>query len=97
MVVREAIEALVLHAGAVRSAHGRRAVVHARVQDGLAGASWPAFDAEVAKADEITVPVQVNGKVRGRLTVPAATSESELESAGARRSGGAGAHQPGRR
>ena len=40
-------------------------------QDGLAAASWPAFDAEVAKADEIVVPVQVNGKVRGRLTVPA--------------------------
>ena len=45
---------------------------------GCATASWPSFDAEVAKADEIVVPVQVNGKVRSRLTVPADTSESEL-------------------
>jgi leucyl-tRNA synthetase len=48
-------------------------------QDGLTAATWPSFDAEVAKAEEITVPVQVNGKVRARLTVPASTSESELE------------------
>ena len=32
----------------------------------------------VAKAEEIVVPVQVNGKVRGRLTVPAGTSEEQL-------------------
>lgn len=48
-------------------------------QDGLTTASWPAFDPEVAKAEEITVPVQVNGKVRGRLTVPAGTPNAELE------------------
>jgi leucyl-tRNA synthetase len=45
----------------------------------LAAASWPAYDADVAKADEIVVPVQVNGKVRSRLTVPAEASEQELE------------------
>ena len=33
----------------------------------------------MAKADEIVVPVQVNGKVRSRLTVPADASEQELE------------------
>ena len=32
----------------------------------------------MARADEIVVPVQVNGKVRGRLTVAADTSEAEL-------------------
>ena len=41
-------------------------------------ASWPTFDEAVAKADEIVMPVQVNGKLRGRLTVPAETPESEL-------------------
>ena len=45
---------------------------------GIAKASWPSFDEEVAKADEIVVPVQVNGKLRSRLTVPADTPESEL-------------------
>ena len=45
----------------------------------LAAATWPEFSADVARADEIVVPVQVNGKVRARLTVAAETSESDLE------------------
>ena len=48
---------------------------------GLAAAHWPDYDAEVAKADEVVVPVQVNGKVRARLTVAADASEAELEQA----------------
>jgi len=50
-------------------------------QDGLTQVAWPEFDAEVAKADEVVIPVQVNGKVRGRLTVAADASEQELERA----------------
>jgi leucyl-tRNA synthetase len=46
--------------------------------EGLTTVAWPAFDPEVAKADELVVPVQINGKVRARLTVPASTSEDEL-------------------
>ena len=46
---------------------------------GLAVATWPAYDAEAAKAEEIVIPVQVNGKVRGRLTVAAETEETELQ------------------
>jgi leucyl-tRNA synthetase len=45
----------------------------------LSAAQWPTYNADVAKADEIVVPVQVNGKVRSRLTVPAEASEAELE------------------
>jgi leucyl-tRNA synthetase len=45
----------------------------------LAAASWPAFNADVAKADEVVIPVQVNGKVRGRLTVAPDIMEAELE------------------
>ena len=48
-------------------------------EDGLAAASWPVFSAEVAKADEVVVPVQVNGKVRGRITVSADAPDQELE------------------
>lgn len=46
---------------------------------GFAAASWPVFDAEVARQAEIVVPVQVNGRVRARLSVPADLSEAELE------------------
>ena len=34
-------------------------------------ASWPSFDPELAKAEEVVLVVQVDGKVRDRLTVPA--------------------------
>jgi leucyl-tRNA synthetase len=45
---------------------------------GLAAAKWPSFDAEVAKADQVEVPVQINGKVRARVTVPADASDDRL-------------------
>ena len=41
--------------------------------------SWPEFDPELAREDEITLVVQVNGKVRDRITVPADISESEAK------------------
>jgi leucyl-tRNA synthetase len=47
--------------------------------EALVAAAWPGYVAEVARADTIVVPVQVNGKVRGRLTVAAEASEQELE------------------
>ncbi len=31
---------------------------------------WPAFDGELARAERVELPVQVNGKVRDRLLVP---------------------------
>jgi leucyl-tRNA synthetase len=37
--------------------------------------AWPAYDAELAREDEITLVVQVNGKVRDRIVVPANISE----------------------
>ena len=41
--------------------------------------SWPAFDEELASEDLITLVVQVNGKVRDRLEIPAGTSKEEAE------------------
>jgi leucyl-tRNA synthetase len=45
----------------------------------LAYEPWPAFDPALAKEDEIEVPVQINGKVRHRLTVPADVDAAALE------------------
>jgi len=42
---------------------------------------WPEFDAEAAKEDEIEIPVQINGKVRDRVTVPADASEEDIKAA----------------
>ncbi len=48
---------------------------------GIVTGGWPEYDEGVAKADHIVVPVQVNGKVRGRLTVAADSSEDALREA----------------
>jgi leucyl-tRNA synthetase len=37
---------------------------------------WPTWDAGLAREDEITLVVQVNGKVRDRITAPADISEA---------------------
>jgi len=39
---------------------------------------WPSFDEALAQEDEITVAVQVNGKLRDKLVVAADTSEEEV-------------------
>ena len=40
---------------------------------------WPAFDAALALEDAVEVPVQVNGKLRGKVTVALDASKEELE------------------
>lgn len=42
-------------------------------------ADWPAYDKEAAREDSLTIVVQVNGKVRSRLTVPVNVADHELE------------------
>ena len=41
--------------------------------------AWPTFDAELAAADTIELPVQVNGKLRDRLVITPDTSTEEIE------------------
>jgi len=41
--------------------------------------SWPEFDAEAAREEEIVLVVQVNGKLRDRITVPADISEENAK------------------
>ncbi len=48
---------------------------------GIANAPWPQYDSEAIVASEITVVVQVNGKVRSKLTLPAGTSDKDIEAA----------------
>ncbi len=40
---------------------------------------WPKYDPALAKEDEIEIPVQVNGKLRGLIVVPVDTSKEQLE------------------
>jgi leucyl-tRNA synthetase len=36
---------------------------------------WPRYDPVLAKEEEVEIPVQVNGKLRSRILVPADASE----------------------
>ncbi len=41
--------------------------------------AWPEFDPGLAKEDSLEIPVQVNGKLRAHIYVPAGTGKAELE------------------
>ncbi len=47
--------------------------------DSIHGQPWPKWDQTALKAEELTIVVQVNGKVRDRLVVPANSSGKEVE------------------
>jgi len=40
---------------------------------------WPGYEAAALVQDEVTIVIQINGKVRGKLTIPAGTSEAEVK------------------
>ncbi|MEJ7606242.1 MAG: class I tRNA ligase family protein [Bryobacteraceae bacterium] len=40
---------------------------------------WPQYDEDLAREDGADIVLQVNGKLRSRMTVPFGTSSSELE------------------
>ena len=50
-------------------------------QPSVASAGWPVHDPEAIKESEIIVVVQVNGKVRSKLTLPAGTAAKDIEAA----------------
>ena len=47
-------------------------------KQGLLKAPWPKFDPELAKEEEIEIPVQVNGKLRGKIVTAPGTTEEEI-------------------
>jgi leucyl-tRNA synthetase len=45
----------------------------------LLRAPWPKYDAALAKEEEVEIAVQINGKVRSRIVVPADSSEEYVK------------------
>jgi len=50
-------------------------------EDLVATAPWPQVDDAMLVEDEVTLPIQVNGKRRGEITVSAGLSKDEIEAA----------------
>ena len=78
-VMREALEALILLLASFAPHTAEEMWESLGHRTSLAAATWPVYNASVARAEEIVVPVQINGKVRSRLTVSAEISEQDLE------------------
>ncbi len=47
-------------------------------QGSVHDASWPEFDASLAAADEVELAVQINGKVKAKITVAAEAPEEDI-------------------
>jgi leucyl-tRNA synthetase len=77
-VLREAVEALIVMISPFAPHTAEELWEMTGHADGIQSTKWPSFDESVAKAQEIVIPVQVNGRLRSRLTVPADTPEGEL-------------------
>jgi leucyl-tRNA synthetase len=77
-VLREAMDALVLMLSPFAPHTAEELWERLGHVGSLAAAGWPSFDAAVAKAVEVVVPVQVNGKLRGRVMAPAEATEEQL-------------------
>jgi len=80
-VVKEAFEALVRLLAPFAPHMAEELWERLGHEGGIVAAGWPAHDAEVARAEALVIPVQVNGKVRARLTVPADIDDAALEAA----------------
>ncbi|MCA1634521.1 MAG: leucine--tRNA ligase [Acidobacteria bacterium] len=81
--VREALEALTLML-APYTPHAAEELWEGLGHEGgilLSGASWPRADEQLARKEELEIPVQVNGKLRGRMLMSAAASEEQMRAA----------------
>jgi leucyl-tRNA synthetase len=80
-VLKESVEALTLMLSPFTPHMAEELWERLGHESGVVTARWPRFEAEAAKADELVIPVQVNGRLRARIVVPADSSTAALEAA----------------
>jgi leucyl-tRNA synthetase len=77
-VLREAIDALVVMTSPFAPHTAEELWSMLGHPEGLDQAAWPDFDPAVAQAVEVVVPVQINGKIRARITVAAGLGDEAM-------------------
>jgi leucyl-tRNA synthetase len=80
-VLREAIEGLVLMMSPFTPHLAEELWERLGHAEGVVAAGWPVYDATAAQQEVVEIPVQVNGKLRGRVTMPAEATDAEIEAA----------------
>ncbi len=93
--VREAVEALVLMLSPFAPHMCEELWERLGHAGGVVAAGWPAADEGAMREESVEIPVQVNGKLRGRVTVAAEADEADIEAA-ARSAPGVVPHLEGR-
>jgi leucyl-tRNA synthetase len=78
-VIKEAIEAVIILLAPMAPHIAEELWEHLGKQESIFNASWPAYDPAAIVEDEITIVVQVNGKLRSRLSVPADATEEDTK------------------
>ena len=54
---------------------------HGRAGESIADVPWPSYRPELLVSDTVELPVQVSGKLRGKITVPADADQATIEAA----------------
>jgi leucyl-tRNA synthetase len=80
-VMREAIEAVVRLLSPFVPHIAEELWQHLGYDESLEGSRWLAWDESALAADTLLIVVQVNGKVRGKVTVPAEADNAAVEAA----------------
>ncbi|NLX24881.1 MAG: leucine--tRNA ligase [Lentisphaerae bacterium] len=81
IVFRDAIENVVLLISPFAPHIAEELWVELGHEAGIMKADWPVVNEEALKRDEIEMVVQVNGKVRDKITVSATATNAEIEAA----------------
>jgi leucyl-tRNA synthetase len=77
-IVREALEKLTLMLAPMTPHLAEELWEQLGHQNGLSAEAWPQFSEELARENEVEVVIQINGRVRGKLKVPAGAAQDEV-------------------
>jgi len=78
-VIREAVEAVIILLSPVTPHITDELWSRLGKKDNLLSVPWPKYEEQALEVDIKLVVIQVNGKVRGRIEVPASWSDKEIE------------------
>ena len=78
-IIREGIESIVLILSPFTPHIAEELWSILGKQGSISDVSWPTYDENALVKDEVEVVVQVNGKVRGKLTLSSSVSKEEME------------------
>ena len=80
-VLRESLESLVILLSPFAPHIAEELWVQLGNQSSIIDAAWPEWDEAALKTDEVLIVIQVNGKLRGQVHVPADSTDDDVQAA----------------